>query len=97
MEDQNCLSSAVAADRRPRLCQALTKKQILDTAGRVDVDSTTDVSTSVLIVEATVNDMEALNHIVVSTVKKIVQLPESICKEGMFRRSLNDIDIPSYS
>lgn len=87
MEDQNCLPCVVAADGRPRLGQTLTQKQVFDSAGRVDVDGTTNVSSSVLIVEATVNDVVVIDFVVVASVQEFVNLESEVKRHESKRRT----------
>ena len=77
VEDYHRLLAGVAAGRGSGLLDLLPKEEVFDSSCRVDVNSTGDVTTVVLIVKATVDDMESVDLSVEITVKKLVHLEDA--------------------
>ena len=74
MEDYQSLLVRVATSRGSRLLDLLPKEKVFHSSCRVDVNSTGNVTTVVLIVKATVDNMESVDLSVEITVKKLIHL-----------------------
>ncbi len=77
MKHQDSLAIRIAADRRLRFCEARAQEQFLDIVGRIDIDSSRDMTTVVFVVESAVDDMKIVNSVVKRTIHQGVELDES--------------------
>lgn len=57
MEDENGLSGSISTDRRFRLEGISAQKKLFDSSGRIDIESTRDVPTVVLVIKPAVDDV----------------------------------------
>lgn len=76
MEDQDRFPGVVATSRRPGFGETGSKQKLFDGGCRVNIDRALDVSTSILIVKAAVDDMIVVNGVVILAIQKLVQLHE---------------------
>lgn len=78
MENENCFSSRVTTNRWLRFRQARAKQQLFDSSGRIDIDSSRDMATVILIVKTAINNVIVMNLRVVFAINKSVELDVSI-------------------
>jgi hypothetical protein len=76
MEYKNSLLNTVATCRWLGLVQSVSREKILNCRCSVDIDGSRNVSTGVLVVETTIDNMELGDLIIESAVKQMIELEE---------------------